>query len=168
MFVKSTRHSQENKIKWSLNICARVIALQTTTNFAFLSIFIGWSLNKIDKRFGWKMNEVLAPFVCVYYLFISTSILWSYGGGGLKEDQQWRCSWKGKEGMTIVNQLGGTTTITTATRGGRGIGISRVVGMCTGSNYHNILSLLLVTITTTNNTIVTINEILLGLFVLFC
>jgi hypothetical protein len=51
--------------------------VQTTTSFAFLSISVGWSLSKIDKRFEWKMNEVLGPFVCFWTSFISTSILWS-------------------------------------------------------------------------------------------
>ncbi len=46
------------------------------------------------------------------------------------------------------------------------MGISRVVGMCTSSNYHNVLPLL-VTTTITNNTITTINKILLRLLMLF-
>jgi hypothetical protein len=40
------------------------------------------------------------------------------------------------------------------------MGISRVVGMCTSNSYHNMLSLL-VTTATTNNTITTIDKILL-------
>ncbi len=43
--------------------------------------------------------------------------------------------------------------------------INRVVGMCTGSNCHNMLSLL-VTIAITNNTIAIINEILFRLLML--
>ncbi len=46
------------------------------------------------------------------------------------------------------------------------MGISKVVGMCTGSSCHNILSLPLVTTTTTTNIIPTIYEILLGLLML--
>jgi hypothetical protein len=46
------------------------------------------------------------------------------------------------------------------------MGINMVAGMCTCSSYHNMLSLLLVTIATTSNTITTIDEILLGLFML--
>jgi hypothetical protein len=46
------------------------------------------------------------------------------------------------------------------------MGISKVVGMCTGSSCHNILSLPLVTTTTTTSTIPTIYEILLGLLML--
>jgi hypothetical protein len=45
------------------------------------------------------------------------------------------------------------------------MGINGVVGMCTGSNYHNVLSLI-VTATITNNTIATIDKILLGLLML--
>jgi hypothetical protein len=47
-----------------------------------------------------------------------------------------------------------------------GMGISRVVGMCIGNSYHNMLSLLLITIATTNNTITTIDKILVGMFML--
>jgi hypothetical protein len=46
------------------------------------------------------------------------------------------------------------------------MGISRVVGMCTGSSCHNVLSLLLVTTATTINTIARIHQILLGLLML--
>jgi hypothetical protein len=46
------------------------------------------------------------------------------------------------------------------------MGIRKVVGMCIGSSYHNMLSFL-VTTTTTNNTIATTDEILLGLLMLF-
>jgi hypothetical protein len=46
-----------------------------------------------------------------------------------------------------------------------GMGIKRVVGMCTSDSCHNMLSLL-VTFATTSNTITTINEVLLRLFML--
>jgi hypothetical protein len=46
------------------------------------------------------------------------------------------------------------------------MGFSKVVGMCTGSSCHNILSLPLVTTTTTTSTIPIIYEILLGLVML--
>jgi hypothetical protein len=46
------------------------------------------------------------------------------------------------------------------------MGISKVVGMCTGNSCHNMLSLPLVTTTTTTNIIPTIYEILVGLLML--
>ncbi len=47
------------------------------------------------------------------------------------------------------------------------MGISRVLGMCTGSSCHNMPSLPLVTTTTTTtNTIPTIDEVLRGLLIL--
>ncbi len=45
------------------------------------------------------------------------------------------------------------------------MGINKVMGMCRSSSCHNMMSLL-VTTSTTNNTITTIDEILLGLFML--
>jgi hypothetical protein len=51
------------------------------------------------------------------------------------------------------------------TREELGMGISMVLGMFTSNSCHNMLSLL-VTITTTSNTIATINEVLLGLLML--
>jgi hypothetical protein len=102
------------------------------------------------------MNEVLVPFVCFlksFYLYIYIMKFW--GAGGVKEGQQWRRSGKGKEGMTIVNGLGGGA----AAGGGGGMGMCKVVGMC-----HNMLSFLLVT--TTSNTIAKIDEIPLGLLML--
>jgi hypothetical protein len=70
--------------------------------------------------------------------------------------------------MTIVNQLGGGSVgggavAATAAGGGGEMGISKVVGMCTGNSCHHMLSFLLVTTATTSNTIATIDEILLGL-----
>jgi len=79
-----------------------------------------------------------------------------------------------KEGMTIVNWLGGGWlggglvgggAATAIVRGG-GMGINKVVGMCTCSSCHNMLSSLFVTTTTTINTIATIDKILFGLFML--
>ncbi len=64
------------------HLCEGYCIIQTTTNFAFLSISIGWFLSKVDKRFGWKMNEVLGPFVCFpksFYLYIY--IMKLLGGG---------------------------------------------------------------------------------------
>jgi hypothetical protein len=46
-----------------------------------------------------------------------------------------------------------------------GMGINRVVGMCTSCSCHNMLSLL-VTTTITSNTIATFDEVLLGLLML--
>jgi hypothetical protein len=71
------------------HLCEGYCIVQTTTNFAFLFISIGWSLSKVDKRFGWNMNEVLGPFVCFwkyFYLYIYTMKLLG-GGGGVKEYQ---------------------------------------------------------------------------------
>ncbi|CAK9272421.1 unnamed protein product [Sphagnum jensenii] len=65
--------------------------------------------------------------------------------------------------MTIVNQLGGGLVgggAVAASRGGGGM------GMCTCSSCHNMLSSISFTTTTISNTIVTIDEILFGLFVL--
>ncbi len=56
--------------------------VQTTTSFAFLSIFVGWSLSKVDKRFGWKMNEVLGPFVCFWNFFYLYIYIMKFRGGG--------------------------------------------------------------------------------------
>jgi hypothetical protein len=47
-----------------------------------------------------------------------------------------------------------------------GMGIIRVVGMCTSSSYHNMLSFI-VTTAITSNTIATIDGVLLGLLMLF-
>jgi flagellar biosynthesis protein FliQ len=46
------------------------------------------------------------------------------------------------------------------------MGINKVLGMCIGNSCHNMLSVLLVTTATTNNTITTIDKILVGMFML--
>ncbi len=66
--------------------------VQTTTSFAFLSSSVGWSL-----RFGWKMNEVLVPFVCFwksFYLYIYIMKFW--GRAGVKKDSSGGAQEKGK------------------------------------------------------------------------
>ncbi len=85
-------------------------------------------------------------------IFLSLHLYYEVlGEGGGKEGQQWRRSGKGKEGMTIVNGLGG----------GGAAGAGGGMGMC-----HNMLSFLLVTAATTSNTIAKIDEIPLGLLML--
>ncbi|CAK9224111.1 unnamed protein product [Sphagnum troendelagicum] len=71
--------------------------------------------------------------------------------------------------MTIVNQLGVGSVgggAVAASRGGGGMGISKVVGMCTCSSCHNMLPSISFTTATISNTIATIDKILFGLFML--